>query len=182
VNLKELGFNPENGDYVFYFSAISGKLDNGDIYFVDAEPDHPSGDWKESLNYHKRIVRSTFEKTPTETTQSPTSTESTQSPTTTTPTKTITPTTSPSLTTEEVTSPTTLKTIFDEWLGPILIVIGLVVGALIFIYGRRKSRIESKQEETSTESVLKPEDKEYCFHCGAAMPVGSSFCKKCGKT
>lgn len=55
VNLTELGFQPENGKYVFYVSAVSYVLED-ELYGVDIEPDTPSGDPNGSMNYHARIV------------------------------------------------------------------------------------------------------------------------------
>lgn len=135
INLKELGVQPEDDKYVFYVSVASFLRVGDELWqSLDFEPDAPSGDVEDSENYHARIVVSKLEvPTPTETPQSPT------------PTETVSPTTSPTPTTpEEVAHPTILQTIF-EWLGPILISIGLVLGALMFIYGRRKTPIETKQ-------------------------------------
>jgi hypothetical protein len=124
INLKELGFQPEDDKYVFYVSVASFLRVGEDLWqSLDFEPDAPSGDIKDSENYHARIVVSKLKvSTPTETPQSPTMSETV------------------SLT------PSSTQTTFEEWLVPILIVIGLVVGALIFIYGRRDSRKEKKKK------------------------------------
>jgi hypothetical protein len=61
----------------------------------------------------------------------------------------------------------------SEWIIPLIFaaIIIIVLIAILFLYKRRKT-------ETSTTDA---EELEYCYQCGASMPVGSIYCKKCGK-
>ena len=88
----------------------------------------------------------------------------------TTPTQII-PTTTP--------TPTTPQPMFELWqiLFIIFTVSGLIIlGALLI--SKKPSKTESETKQTTIPTNSK---KEYCYYCGAMMPIGSNFCKKCGK-
>jgi len=59
-----------------------------------------------------------------------------------------------------------------------LVVIVSVVVAIAFVSRRlRKSGFESTRTFEQSRSPT-----EYCYYCGASMPAGAMFCKKCGKS
>lgn len=62
---------------------------------------------------------------------------------------------------------------FPNWLiiSIIAITIPIILIAILFLHKRRKT-------DTSTPNT---EQLEYCYQCGASMPVGSFYCKKCGR-
>ena len=71
----------------------------------------------------------------------------------------------------------------EQWLLPIA-VIGIIVvalgGALALKRKSPKTVVPTVPEESATEEK-RLKLKEYCYYCGAPMPEGAKFCKKCGK-
>jgi hypothetical protein len=65
----------------------------------------------------------------------------------------------------------------------LMIVIGVtapIILAAVFVVWKRK-----RSGPGSTYGIRRHRDRtgrsvEYCYHCGASMPVGARFCKKCG--
>ena len=61
---------------------------------------------------------------------------------------------------------------FPEWIIPlILATIPIVLIAILFLHKKRNTKTITTD----------PEQSEYCYYCGTTMPVGSIYCKKCGK-
>ena len=111
-------------------------------------------------------------------------------------TPTITPTPTPKITpqtptstptpTPTVTPPTAAQTTIEQYILPIALIGAATIALAALLHRRRASK-------ASTHAIAKPpiveesvsgkkELAEYCYHCGATMPSGAKFCKKCGKS
>jgi len=73
----------------------------------------------------------------------------------------------------------------EQWLGPILLIVVIITIISVFLLRKRSAtRAETYNPVPSSRTKVTPTEKkvnEYCYYCGATMPSGSSFCKKCGK-
>jgi hypothetical protein len=141
LNLEDLGLTPQQDRYVFYASAFSEYNQDHNSVYVDFEPDAPSGNWMDSLNYHARITLPVSPQWPAPM-PSPTATPSSL-PTAQTPTPTIQPT--PTVTTSQSGS---------EWLIPRELMISLAlfgVGILlsIWVFTSRKGGTAKKEEQSA---------------------------------
>jgi hypothetical protein len=67
----------------------------------------------------------------------------------------------------------------------LMIVIGVtapIILAVVFVVWKRR-----RSGPGFTHGIRRPRDRtgrgvEYCYHCGASMPMGARFCKKCGNS
>lgn len=67
----------------------------------------------------------------------------------------------------------------------LIIVIAVIVSTILaVVFVSRKHRISKLGATFSSRRPrdLTGRDVEYCYHCGASMPIGARFCKKCGNS
>jgi hypothetical protein len=82
---------------------------------------------------------------------------------------------------------TSSQNVMEQWLPFVLIVIIIIVVCGILIIRRRTA---SRADTSATPSpsitqepiVQEARKEEFCYYCGASMPSGSKYCKKCGKS